>query len=148
MNSFLSSFLLAVVLGTTSLSAAVLPESDGSFKAELMNTKDKGNNKGGAGGVGSFFGPAGSGFGIPGLGNGGISGGYGSGYGGPGGGYSKGGVIRPTVVCKERGPCYKKKVTCPAKCFTSYSRSGRNYGAGGGGGRCTIDCKKKCIAYC
>ncbi|KAK9267514.1 hypothetical protein L1049_009942 [Liquidambar formosana] len=70
------------------------------------------------------------------------------GYGGPGGGYAKGGVIRPTVVCKDKGPCYKKKVTCPAKCFTSYSGSGKNYGGGGGGGGCTIDCKKKCTAYC
>lgn len=94
-----------------------------------------------------FFGP-GSGFDIPGFGNGG-GGGFGAGYGGPGGGYSRGGIIRPTVVCKEKGtPCYKKKLTCPAKCFRSYSRSGKGYGGGGGGGGCTIDCKKKCIAYC
>lgn len=101
--------------------------------------------------MGGFFGPGG-GFGVPGLGNGWgngiISGGYGAGYGGPTGGYSKGGVIRPTVVCKEKGPCYKKKLTCPAKCFSSFSKSGKNYGAGGGGGGCTMDCKKKCIAYC
>ncbi|KAF2303425.1 hypothetical protein GH714_018235 [Hevea brasiliensis] len=102
-------------------------------------------------GIGGFFGP-GSGFGIPGLGkgwgNGIVGGGYGAGFGGPNGGYSKGGIIRPTAVCKERGPCYRKKLTCPAKCFTSYSQSGKGYGAGGGGGGCTIDCKKKCIAYC
>jgi hypothetical protein len=55
--------------------------------------------------------------------------------------------VRPSVVCKERGPCYKKKLTCPAKCFTSYSRSGKGYGGGGGGGGCTLDCKK-CVAYC
>ncbi|CAM8912037.1 unnamed protein product [Rhodiola kirilowii] len=101
---------------------------------------------------GGFFGP-GSGFDIPGLGNGwgnGIvgGGGYGSGYGSPSGGHSKNGIFKSSVVCKEKGPCYKKKVTCPAKCFTSYSRSGKGYGGGGGGGGCTVDCSKKCIAYC
>ncbi|KAG2240634.1 hypothetical protein Bca52824_090598 [Brassica carinata] len=30
----------------------------------------------------------------------------------------------------------------------SFSRSGKGYGGGGGGGGCTMDCKKKCIAYC
>ncbi|CAA6668804.1 unnamed protein product [Spirodela intermedia] len=76
-----------------------------------------------------------------------MGGGWGSGYGGPGGGHARGGVVRPSVVCKERGRCYKKKLTCPAKCFTSYSSSGKNYGSGGGGGGCTLDCKK-CVAYC
>lgn len=102
--------------------------------------------------VGGFLGPGGS-FGIPGFGKGWgydgvIGGGYGAGYGSPTGGYSKGGVIRPVVVCKESGPCYHKKVICPAKCSTSYrgSRSGKHYGAGGGS--CTIDCKKKCTAFC
>ncbi|KAK6917486.1 hypothetical protein RJ641_018237 [Dillenia turbinata] len=114
---------------------------------------NKGNNKNG--GPGSETGPGGflpPGFDIPGFGsgwrNGIIGGGYGSGYGGPSGGHSRNGIIRPTVECKEKGPCYKKKLTCPAKCFSSYSRSGKGYGAGGGGGGCTIDCKKKCIAYC
>ncbi|XP_042494037.1 glycine-rich cell wall structural protein 1.8-like [Macadamia integrifolia] len=156
MKAFLSAFLLALVLATTPLSAAVLPESTVPFEDEIKNTKGKDINKVGGGGggggddggLGGFFGPGGDSFGIPGWGNGGIRGGYGAGYGGPGGGYSKGGVIRPTVVCKERGPCYKKTVTCPAKCFTSYSRSGKNYGAGSGGGGCTIDCTKKCTAYC
>ncbi|XP_022977844.1 ATP-dependent RNA helicase A-like [Cucurbita maxima] len=77
-----------------------------------------------------------------------VGGGYGGGYGGPKGGYGKGGIIRNTVLCKERGPCYNKKVTCPAKCFSSYSRSGKGFGGGGGGGGCTIDCSKKCIGYC
>ncbi|CBI25026.3 unnamed protein product, partial [Vitis vinifera] len=66
----------------------------------------------------------------------------------PSGGYAKGGTIRPTRVCKEKGPYYQKKLTCPAKCFTYYSRSGKNYGASGGGDGCTIDCRKKCTAYC
>ncbi|KAJ4975871.1 hypothetical protein NE237_000977 [Protea cynaroides] len=147
MKIFLGVSILAFLLFSTSLGAR--PES---------GDKGKGSNGGGAGagggntgGVGGFFGPGG-GFGIPGFSNGwnngGIGGGYGAGYGGPGGGYSKGGVIRPTVVCKEHGPCYKKKLTCPTKCFTSYSHSGKNYGSGGGGGGCTIDCKKKCTAYC
>ncbi|CAM8921519.1 unnamed protein product [Rhodiola kirilowii] len=110
------------------------------------------NSKGSSAAGGDFFGP-GSGFDIPGLGNGwgnGIvgGGGYGSGYGSPSGGHSKNGIFKSSVVCKEKGPCYKKKVTCPAKCFTSYSRSGKGYGGGGGGGGCTVDCSKKCIAYC
>ncbi|PKA65965.1 hypothetical protein AXF42_Ash010374 [Apostasia shenzhenica] len=96
---------------------------------------------------GDFFGN------IPGLGGSGngwgdFGGGYGGGYGGPSGGYARGGVIRPSVVCSDRGPCYKKRLTCPARCFTSYSRAGKGYGGGGGGGGCTIDCKKKCVAYC
>ncbi|KAF8409339.1 hypothetical protein HHK36_005414 [Tetracentron sinense] len=132
----ITSFLIAFLLATASLSAFALSESE--------NSKGKG-------GSGGFFGPGG-GFEIPGFGNGWgngiIDGGYGAGYGGPSGGYSKGGIIRPTVVCKEKGPCYQKQLTCPAKCFTSYSRSGKNYGAGGGGGGCTMDCNHKCIAHC
>uniref|UniRef100_A0A0E0KHD4 Glycine-rich protein n=1 Tax=Oryza punctata TaxID=4537 RepID=A0A0E0KHD4_ORYPU len=110
-----------------------------------------GTNPGGAGGgiptipgFGSIPGMGGmGGFNVPGMG-----GGWGGGYGTPSGGYSRGGVVVPTVVCSERGPCYKKKVTCPKKCFSSYSSSGKGYGGGGGGGGCTIDCKTKCTAYC
>uniref|UniRef100_A0A5B7APU8 Putative glycine-rich cell wall structural protein 1.0 n=1 Tax=Davidia involucrata TaxID=16924 RepID=A0A5B7APU8_DAVIN len=154
MNS-ITTFLVAFLLTTVVLSIATRPEPTGSSHTPPKASKEKGghhssgNTKGGGGG-GGFFGPGG-GFNIPGFGSGwgnGIGGGYGAGYGGPSGGYSKGGVIRPTVECKEKGPCYKKKLTCPAKCFTSYSRSGKNYGAGGGGGGCTVDCKKKCVAYC
>lgn len=98
--------------------------------------------------------PGFGGFGIPGFGNGnpfnmpGFSGGWGGGYSGSNGGRSYGGVVVPSVVCSEKGPCYKKRVTCPQKCFSSHSSSGKNYGAGGGGGGCTIDCKKRCIGYC
>ncbi|RWV98771.1 hypothetical protein GW17_00038366 [Ensete ventricosum] len=106
-------------------------------------------NSGGGSGIpefgadpGGYFGP-GSGFNIPGFG-----GGWGAGYGGPTGGYSRRGVVRPSVVCSEKGPCYKKRLTCPAKCFSSFSHSGKGYGSGGGGGGCTIDCKKRCVAYC
>ncbi|RZC80491.1 hypothetical protein C5167_043068 [Papaver somniferum] len=93
------------------------------------------------------------GFKIPGFGRGwgsdGVIGsGYGAGYGSPTGGYSKGGVIRPIVVCKQRGPCFHKKVICPAKCSTSYGFSGKHHGADAGSGRCTVDCKLKCIAFC
>ncbi|XP_020194812.1 uncharacterized protein [Aegilops tauschii subsp. strangulata] len=83
------------------------------------------------------------GFTVPGMG-----GGWGGGYGGPDGGYSRGGVAASTTVCSEKGPCYKKKLTCPKKCFSSYSGSGKGYGGGGGGGGCTVDCKTKCVAYC
>ncbi|KAF2580228.1 hypothetical protein F2Q68_00006305 [Brassica cretica] len=72
------------------------------------------------------------------------SGNDGSGF----GGFGKGGVVRPTVTCRVKGPCNGKKLRCPAKCFSSFSRSGKGYGGGGGGGGCTMDCKKKCIAYC
>ncbi|CAN0912855.1 hypothetical protein LINGRAPRIM_LOCUS449 [Linum grandiflorum] len=92
-------------------------------------------------GIGPWFFPPGTG--IPDLG-----GGYGSGFGGPKGGHSKSGVYRPITVCKDKGPCFNKKLRCPAKCFTSYSGSGKGYGGGGGGGGCTMDCKKKCVAYC
>lgn len=94
-------------------------------------------------GGGFGFGPGG-GFNIPGFGGGG----YGGGFGGPKGGYAKGGIIRPTVVCKDKGPCLGKILRCPAKCFKSFSRAGKGYGYGGGGGGCTMDCKKKCVAYC
>ncbi|VVA23537.1 PREDICTED: glycine-rich [Prunus dulcis] len=162
----ISSLFLSTLLLSASLVISARPEF--SFSAELKHSNDKptnqnnkNNNKGGgnggsggnggndgSGGMGGFFGP---GFDIPGFGKGfgsGVGGGYGGGYGGPNGGYSKGGTVRTSLVCKEKGPCYKKKLTCPAKCFTSYSRSGKGYGGGGGGGGCTIDCKKKCSAYC
>lgn len=122
------------------------------FQAELAEAKSKGHGgSAGAGGVpgigsdvGGFFGPGnGGGFSIPGIGSG-----WGAGYGGPAGGYARGGVVRPSVVCSDRGPCYKKKLICPAKCFSSYSRSGKGFGGGGGGGGCVIDCKKRCAAYC
>ncbi|KAM1033304.1 hypothetical protein FF1_036812 [Malus domestica] len=146
----IASLFLATLLLTASLGISARPGSDGPFSSALKHSKDKGGAAtGGAnGGLGGFFPP---GFDIPGFGKGfgnGVGGGYGGGYGGPNGGYSKGGTVRTSLVCKEKGPCYKKKLTCPAKCFTSYSRSGKGYGGGGGGGGCTIDCKKKCTAYC
>ncbi|XP_041027199.1 holotricin-3-like [Juglans microcarpa x Juglans regia] len=152
----LTCFVLAILLiiSTASVSLATRPGSDGSLSNQLSHSKGKNGNKDGGnnGGMGGYnFGPGG-GFDIPGFGKGwggnGFGGGYGGGYGDPSGGHSKGGVIRPTLVCKEKGPCYNKMLTCPAKCFTSYSGSGKGYGGGGGGGGCTMDCKKKCIAYC
>lgn len=126
-------FLIALLLLSPAYSLAAASRKDGGFDG--------------------VFGPGGDGFGdIPGFGKGWdrgiVGGGYGGGYGGPKGGYGKGGIIRKPVVCKDKGPCYNKKVTCPAKCFSSYSRSGKGYGGGGGGGGCTIDCTKKCIGYC
>ncbi|KAM3362417.1 glycine-rich protein DOT1 [Capsicum galapagoense] len=69
-------------------------------------------------------------------------------FGGPKGGFGKGGVITASVVCKEKGPCFGKKLKCPAKCYKSYSSAGKGFGFGGGSGGCTMDCKKKCVAYC
>ncbi|KAI4299313.1 hypothetical protein L6164_032782 [Bauhinia variegata] len=146
----INSFIFLILLLIASLSAATRPASTKPSPADQVS-QNKGSNNNNNGGAGGFFGPGG-GFNIPGFGNGFgngiIGGGYGVGYGGPNGGYSKGGVIRPTVVCKERGPCYQKKVTCPARCFSYSSRSGKGYGGGGGGGSCTVDCKKKCTATC
>ncbi|KAI3466667.1 hypothetical protein Pfo_023330 [Paulownia fortunei] len=90
----------------------------------LCFSKGGGNN---VVGESRFLGP-GDGFNIPGsvpgCGKGGLGCGYGSGLRGHHGGYLKGGIIRPTFVFKDRGPCYKKKLTCPAKCFNSFA--GRN----------------------
>ncbi|XP_027338738.1 uncharacterized protein F12A10.7 [Abrus precatorius] len=144
-------FAFFTLLLIASPSLATRPASTPDQNKHSKDNNNNNNNQGEGNNYGGFFGPGG-GFSIPGFGNGFgngiIGGGYGSGYGGPSGGSSKGGIIRPTVVCKDKGPCYQKKVTCPAKCFSSFSRSGKGYGAGGGGGGCTIDCKKKCIAYC
>nr|BAJ86081.1 predicted protein [Hordeum vulgare subsp. vulgare] len=109
-------------------------------------TKPPGAGVVGGGGGGM---PAIPGFGsIPGFNVPGMGGGWGGGYGGPDGGYARGGVAASTTVCSEKGPCYKKKLTCPKKCFSSYSGAGKGYGGGGGGGGCTVDCKTKCVAYC
>ncbi|CAN6857027.1 unnamed protein product [Brassica oleracea] len=137
-----------------SQTGVVEPNTLGKVVSSTNTPKDNKNDKGY--GSGGYFGPGtgsvpGTGFGLPGFTGkdwGNIGGGYGGGYGGPTGGYSKGGVVRPTVVCKEKGHCYMKKLRCPAKCFKSFSRSGKGYAGGGGGGGCTIDCKKKCVAYC
>ncbi|RRT71573.1 hypothetical protein B296_00035422 [Ensete ventricosum] len=127
-----------------SLLVLVLATAD-DVEAELAKGKGHGEDGGGAGipwfgaDPGGFFGHGG-GFHVP----AGIGGGWGAGFGGPSGGYARGGVVRPSVVCSEKGPCYKKRVTCPDRCFTSFSRSGKGYGGGGGGGGCTIDCEKRC----
>ncbi|CAH2078354.1 unnamed protein product [Thlaspi arvense] len=115
------------------------------FVSSTQSARHKSGNDGSGFGVPGFPGIPGFGNGFPGPG---FSGGYGGGSGGPSGGYGKGGVVRPTVTCREKGPCNGKKLRCPAKCFKSFSRSGKGYGGGGGGGGCTMDCKKKCIAYC
>ncbi|XP_057537852.1 putative glycine-rich cell wall structural protein 1 [Amaranthus tricolor] len=145
MNIKASVFLILLIISTIfSLTQATRSSP------KPKNTKPKGDG-GGFGGSGpgdDFFGPGG-GYGIPGFDDPGIfGGGYGYGYGSPSGGHSKSGTIRPSIVCKEKGPCYNKKLICPAKCFYSFSRAGKGYGGGGGGGGCTMDCKKKCVAYC
>ncbi|CAL4918354.1 unnamed protein product [Urochloa decumbens] len=167
--------LLALLLGL--LSPTALAARSGAVDAELITTSSNKPSSpagpikkpapavtpkpnpgaGGVGGGGAAI-PTIPGFGnggIPGMGgfgNGGIpgmaGGGWGGGYGGPSGGYARGGVVAPTVTCTEKGPCYRKKVTCPKKCFSSYSGAGKGYGGGGGGGSCTVDCKVKCTAYC
>ncbi|RAL44817.1 hypothetical protein DM860_003576 [Cuscuta australis] len=143
MRSTRAALILAfflILTATRTSSTRPDPDLDGQAKHGGEPSRAGGGRGGDFGG---FFGP-GPGFSIPGFG-----GGYGSGFGGPGGGYGKGGVVRPpAVVCKEKGPCRGKKLTCPAKCYKSFSRSGKGYGGGGGGGSCTVDCTKKCAAYC
>uniref|UniRef100_A0A6N2L1P9 Expansin-like EG45 domain-containing protein n=1 Tax=Salix viminalis TaxID=40686 RepID=A0A6N2L1P9_SALVM len=138
MKSLASFFLLALLLVACSLSIATHPDPDPDPEQSARG-KPTNQNSNAGGNDGGFFG---SGFGIPGYdsGWGNMGGGYGGGYGGPKGGHSQHGVMRSSVVCKERGRCYKKKLTCPAKCYTSYSRSGKGFGGGGGGGGCTLDC--------
>ncbi|KAG0467190.1 hypothetical protein HPP92_018181 [Vanilla planifolia] len=132
--------LLAAGLAITSTSASRNPDAGGGgIPGDFFGTGGQFNMPG--------FPGNGNGWGNPGDGYGSGGGGYGAGYGGPSGGYTRGGVVRPSLVCSERGLCYKKKLTCPAKCFTSYSRAGKGYGGGGGGGGCSFDCKK-CVAYC
>ncbi|KAI3900445.1 hypothetical protein MKW92_040579 [Papaver armeniacum] len=162
MHSISANFLVAVLFITattvTTTTASANQEANPAFMEDVKNPRiQKRNNKfhqekSNGGGQGVSFGTAGD-FEIPGFGRGwgsdGVIGsGYGAGYGSPTGGYSKGGVIRPIVVCKQRGPCFHKKVICPAKCSTSYSHSGKHHGADAGSGRCTINCQLKCISFC
>ncbi|GMH30333.1 hypothetical protein Nepgr_032176 [Nepenthes gracilis] len=162
MKTTLPLITLLFIITLASLSGETRPEpdsgpSDSNPKTDSKSNKPHHHSSGASSGAssgGGFFGPGGGGgFNIPGFGgswpgSGIYGGGYGAGYGGPTGGHSKGGIVRSSVVCKEKGPCYLKKLTCPAKCFTSFSSSGKGYGGGGGGGGCTVDCKKKCTAYC
>nr|GMC88009.1 glycine-rich cell wall structural protein-like [Ipomoea batatas] len=136
--------ILAFVLITSTAILAARPDPE--HEPEELNHLAS-QRGGGGGGFGAPYFGSGTGFGVPGFGSG-FGGGYGSGYGGPAGGYARGGVVRPTVVCKDKGPCYGKKLRCPAKCFKSFAKGGKGYGYGGGGGGCTVDCKKKCSAYC
>uniref|UniRef100_J3MIA2 Uncharacterized protein n=1 Tax=Oryza brachyantha TaxID=4533 RepID=J3MIA2_ORYBR len=90
-------------------------------------------------------------FAVPWLGppGGGGWGAWGAGYGGAGagGGYAHHEATAPSTVCMEKGPCYKKRLTCPDKCFKSFSFKGKHGGGGGGGGGCSFDCNK-CEATC
>lgn len=127
MNNTKSTFILVILMiAAASLCAATRPDFDPDQKQDdgFFGTDDFND--------------------IPGFEKGWGNGLMGGGYGGPGGSLSK----DVSLVCQERGPCYNKKLTCPAKCFASFSRSGKGFSAGGGGGGCSMDCKEKCIAYC
>ncbi|KAL1215941.1 hypothetical protein V5N11_028937 [Cardamine amara subsp. amara] len=139
LNLLFTILLLALRLSHSRLTR---PESL-SYSDQLKNNK---NDKGY--GSEDYFGPPASGMLGLGEGNGGsYSGGYSVAVPKPPKYWSR--IVRPTVVCKEKGHCYNKKLTCPAKCFKLFSRSGKGYGGGdGGGGGCTMDCKEKCMAYC
>ncbi|XP_066357095.1 glycine-rich protein HC1-like [Miscanthus floridulus] len=151
--------LLAILLAAAAAAsvASAARDLDGANPLPAARNSNPDPNYYGYGAVPGVGGPAGNGggfYGGPGYGSGvvppggfgfGGGGGWGAGY---GGGYAHGGVEVPTVVCQDKGPCYGKKVACPKRCFWSYSRSGNGYGARGGGGSCTIDCKAKCTATC
>ncbi|CAL9237941.1 unnamed protein product [Arabidopsis halleri] len=144
LNLLFTILLLTLTLSQSRPSRPESSSSTGSYSDQFKknskgnyNKNDKGYGSGGYPGLTTE--PA-TGFILPGS--------------GPGGSYSelsgennKGRVVRPTVVCKEKGHCYKKELTCPAKCFKSSSRNVKVYIGSGGGGGCTIDCKK-CVAYC
>ncbi|CAA0825297.1 Unknown protein [Striga hermonthica] len=138
----LTLLLTILLLATAAVTIATRPDPDGSAQQKKTSSKGGAND---VPGMGGFFGPGG-GFNVPGFGPV-AGGGYGSGFGGPTGGRSKSGIVRNPVTCTEKGPCYKKKLICPKKCFTAYGGSGKGYGYGGGGGSCNIDCKK-CRATC
>ncbi|CAN6202923.1 unnamed protein product [Urochloa humidicola] len=100
---------------------------------------------GGGGGM-PWFGPGGGGGGaVPG---GAAAGGFFGGWGEGGLGYQRGAVVPPSVVCAEEGPCHGKRLTCPARCFRSYSYKSAHGGGGGGGGGCSFDCTTRCAATC
>ncbi|XP_078447677.1 uncharacterized protein LOC144716447 [Wolffia australiana] len=64
------------------------------------------------------------------------------------GGFTGWGSWGTSVVCAEKGPCFNKRLTCPSRCFSSYTLHSKNFGGGGGGGGCSFDCKRTCSAYC
>ncbi|WVZ61726.1 hypothetical protein U9M48_011555 [Paspalum notatum var. saurae] len=89
-----------------------------------------------------FFGGAGPGGAAPGGGF------FGGGWGEGGLGYRRGAVVPPSTVCAQDGPCRGKRLTCPARCFRTFSYRGKNGGGGGGGGGCSFDCTSRCAATC
>ncbi|RLM87345.1 eggshell protein 2A-like [Panicum miliaceum] len=87
--------------------------------------------------------------GIPWFGGGpGPGAGFFGGWGEGGLGYRRGAVVPPSMVCAEQGPCRGKRLTCPVRCFRSFSYKGKNGGGGGGGGGCSFDCTSRCVATC
>uniref|UniRef100_A0A0D9VAN4 Uncharacterized protein n=1 Tax=Leersia perrieri TaxID=77586 RepID=A0A0D9VAN4_9ORYZ len=63
-------------------------------------------------------------------------------WGARGVGYAHHEAMPPSTVCMEKGLCYKKQLTCPPKCFKSFSFKDKH-----GGGGCSFDCNK-CVATC
>ncbi|CAM0146956.1 unnamed protein product [Urochloa decumbens] len=130
---------LVLLVTLLALSAAPLASSAAGAGA--------GHNNGMPNPGGGFFGGGGMpwfGGGGPGAGAGGFFGGWGEG----GLGYRRGAVVPPSVVCAEKGPCQGKRLTCPARCFRSYSYKSAHGGGGGGGGGCSFDCTSRCAATC
>lgn len=113
--------------------------------ARNNNNNNENRNPGGGGGdPGAFFAgmPRFSGGGVPGSGR--FFGGWGEG----GLGYRRGVVVPPSTVCPQDGPCRGKRLTCPPRCFRTFSYGGKNGGGGGGGGGCSFDCTERCAATC
>ena len=126
---------VAALLALLALSAPLAPSAAGYGRP----------NPGG----GPWFGGGG---GIPWFGGGGGAGpgaaGFFGAWGEGGLGYRRGAVVPPSMVCAEQGPCRGKRLTCPARCFRSFSYKGKNGGGGGGGGGCSFDCTTRCVATC
>ncbi|RLN33081.1 eggshell protein 2A-like [Panicum miliaceum] len=119
---------VAVLLGLLALSAAPLA----SWAAGQGRPNPGWFGGGGPGPGAGFFG---------GWGEGGVGVGVGVGY-------RRGAPVPPSMVCAEQGPCRGKRLTCPARCFRSFSYKGKNGGGGGGGGGCSFDCASRCVATC
>ena len=105
------------------------------------NNNNENHNSGGGSDPGAFFAgmPRFSGGGVP--GGGGFFGGWGEG----GLGYRRGAVVPPSTVCPQDGPCHGKRLTCPPRCFRTFSYGDKNVGGGGG---CSFDCTERCAATC
>ncbi|ESQ50545.1 hypothetical protein EUTSA_v10022963mg [Eutrema salsugineum] len=75
-------------------------------------------------------------------------GGFGGMFHGFPGFHGNGDLMNPTHTCTVQGPCYGKKLTCPAECYKSTNVEKEGYKSTSKSGGCSMDCTEKCIAHC